>query len=144
MLFIIAYSMRKTQCDKDRYARESTLRAKSTFGSESLWQENSRLQEHQQRCQKQPSNLQRFHGRIPCKILFKRPFSSSGICLVSLIGTLFVLQWLVRCRVRPSVRMSGRSSHIRMARSGSYHFIRHAVAAALVYFWPLISLKTKS
>jgi hypothetical protein len=55
------YSMRKTQCDEDRYARESTLRAKSTLGSESLWKENSRLQEHQQRCQKQPSNPQRFH-----------------------------------------------------------------------------------
>ncbi len=75
--------MRKTQCDEDRYARESTLRAKSTLGSESLWKENSRLQEHQQRCQKQPSNPQRFHGRIRCKIVFKRPFSASEFFAVS-------------------------------------------------------------
>ena len=58
--------MRKTQCDEDRYARESTLRAKSTLGSESLWKENSRLQEHQQRCGKQPSNPQRFHVTAFC------------------------------------------------------------------------------
>ncbi len=53
--------MRKTQCDEDRCVKEKTLRANSTAASDFLWEENSRLQEQQQRCHKQPSCTDAFY-----------------------------------------------------------------------------------